>query len=114
MFFTQSMPPTYVLMNNTMDDIFQSMSYFDGIHEKPAMLSSMFLMSGMVNDVKTDNTIFSVINDYLALLMLRLSDMDYNVSYQNPHKCPDIAPDADVTDLKRHKLFVDILETNIS
>lgn len=114
MFFTQSMPPTYVLMNNTMDDIFQSMSYFDGIHEKPAMLSSMFLMSGMVNDVKTDSTIFSVINDYLALLMLRLSDMDYDVSYQNPYKCPDIAPDADVTDLKRHKLFVDILETNIS
>lgn len=109
LYFTQTLPPSYPLMDNTLIVIFNDIERIYDLKEHPLELTKRYMMSDMVNDVHSDVYIARMFNSYFALLMLRLKDMDYNVSYCDSLSFPLINPDSSIQELNEQIKYVDIL-----
>lgn len=109
LYFTQTLPPSYPLMDNTLIEIFNDIKRIYDLKEHPLELTKRYMMSGMVNDVHSDVYIARMFNSYFALLMLRLKDMDYNVSYCDSQSFPLIDPDSSIQGLNEQIKHADIL-----
>lgn len=109
LYFTQTLPPSYPLMDNTLIEIFNDIERIYDLKEYPLELTKRYMMSGMVNDVHSDVYIARMFNSYFALLILRLKDMDYNVSYCDSLSFPLIDPDSTIQELNEQIKYVDIL-----
>lgn len=109
LYFTQTLPPSYPLMDNTLIVIFNDIERIYDLKEHPLELTKRYMMSDMVNDVHSDVYIASIFNSYFALLILRLKDMDYNVSYCDSLSFPLINPDSSIQELNGQIKYVDIL-----
>lgn len=109
LYFTQTLPPSYPLMDNTLIEIFNDIKRIYDLKEHPLELTKRYMMSDMVNDVHSDVYIARMFNSYFALLMLRLKDMDYNVSYCDSQSFPLIDPDSSIQGLNEQIKHVDIL-----
>ena len=109
LYFTQTLPPSYPLMDNTLIEIFNDIKRIYDLKEYPLELTKRYMMSGMVNDVHSDVYIARMFNSYFALLMLRLKDMDYNVSYCDSQSFPLIDPDSSIQGLNEQIKHADIL-----
>lgn len=105
--FTQTFPPSYTLIDNTFAEVFEEMNQIDELLDYPGVLTKRYMMSGLLNDVNSDSYVAGKLNKYFALLMVRLNDLDYNVSYCDPLSSP---PDAqDMQGLKTQIRFADVL-----
>lgn len=109
LYFTQTLPPSYPLMDNTLIEIFNDIKRIYDLKEHPLELTKRYMMSDMVNDVHSDVYIARMFNSYFALLMLRLKDMDYNVSYCDSQSFPLIDPDSSIQGLNEQIKHADIL-----
>lgn len=107
--FTQTIPPTYSLIDNTFEEIVSDMDSIYQLIEYPLLLTNMYRMSGLDHDVNSDVYVAGKFNQYFTLLLVRLNDMDYNVSYCDPLAFPQIKPDAEIHDLKELIRYTDIL-----
>lgn len=109
MYFTQVSPAQYMLMLNTLSEIFDSMEMFDKLLDKPLQCTRKYMMSGLTNDINTDSYIMGRINAYLAMLTVRLGTMDYNVSYCDPYEIPSINNNATIQELENKIRYTDVL-----
>ena len=109
LYFTQTLPPSYPLIANTFDEIFKEMERIYDLKEYPLELTKKYMMSDMVNDVHSDVYITRMFNSYFALLMIRLQDLDYNVSYCESQLFPRIENESSVQYLKAQIRYSDIL-----
>lgn len=107
--FTQTIPPTYSLIDNTFEEIVNDMDTIYQLKEYPLLLTNMYRMSGLDHDVNSDVYVAGKFNQYFTLLLVRLNDMDYNVSYRDPLAFPQIIPDAEIHDLKDQIRYAEIL-----
>lgn len=108
--FTQRIPPSYCLIDNTFNSILEDMERVYEMLEYPMILTKRYMMSSLVNDVNSDSYITGKFNAYFALLMVRLNKMDYNVSYCAPKQLPYIHPNASISELKDHLKYIDVLK----
>lgn len=109
LYFTQTIPPTYSLIDNTFEEIVSDMDRIYRLKEYSLLLTKMYRMSGLDHDVNSDVYVAGKFNQYFTLLLVRLNDMDYNVSYRNPLAFPQIKPDAEIHELKAQIRYADIL-----
>lgn len=107
--FTQTIPPSYYLLDNTFSQIIADMSEIYKLLETPLILTQKYKMSGLTDDVNSDSYVAGKFNDYFALLMVRLSGLDFNVSYCEPLQQPSINQDSDISMLQSHIKYVDVL-----
>lgn len=96
-------------MDNTLIEIFNDIKRIYDLKEHPLELTKRYMMSDMVNDVHSDVYIARMFNSYFALLILRLKDMDYNVSYCDSQSFPLIDPDSSIQGLNEQIKHADIL-----
>lgn len=108
--FTQTMPPSYCLTDNTFCMILEDMGRIYELYECPLILTRKYMMSGLMNDINSDSYIVGKFNAYFALLMVRLNNMDYNVSYSDPKRIPSIDCDSDISELKKQLRYVGVLK----
>lgn len=109
LYFTQTLPPSYPLVDNTLIEIFKDIERIYNLKEYPLELTKRYMMSDMVNDVHSDVYIVRMFNSYFALLMIRLKDMDYNVSYCDSQLFPKIEQESSVQKLNEQIRYTDIL-----
>lgn len=112
--FTQTMPASYCLLDNTFSKILEDMGQIYEQLNYPLALTQKFMMSGLMNDVNSDSYVAGKFNAYFALLMVRLTGVDYNVSYCDPLQLPTIALDSDISTLKKQIMYVDVLQHFLS
>lgn len=108
--FTQRIPPSYCLIDNTFNSILEDMERVYEMLEHPMILTKRYMMSGLVNDVNSDSYIAGKFNAYFALLMVRLNKMDYNVSYCDPEQIPSINSNSNISELKDQLKYVSVLK----
>ena len=109
LYFTQTLQPKYLLIDNTLIEIFNDIERIYDLKEHPLELTKRYMMSDMVNDVHSDVYIAGMFNSYFALLMIRLKDMDYNVSYCNAQSLPKINNECSIQKLNEQIRYTDIL-----
>ena len=112
--FTQTMPASYCLLDNTFSKILEDMGQIYEQLNYPLALTQKYMMSGLMNDVNSDSYVAGKFNAYFALLMVRLTEVDYNVSYCDPLQLPTIALDSDIPTLKKQIMYVDVLQHFLS
>lgn len=112
--FTQTMPASYCLLDNTFSKILEDMGQIYEQLNYPLALTQKYMMSGLMNDVNSDSYVAGKFNAYFALLMVRLTGVDYNVSYCDPLQLPTIALDSDIPTLKKQIMYVDVLQHFLS
>lgn len=112
--FTQTMPASYSLLDNTFSQIIDDMSRIYELMEHPLLLTKKYMMSGLMNDVNSDSYVAGKFNAYFALLMVRLSELNYNVSYCEPYQMPYIKDDSDIATLQEQIKYVNILKHFLS
>lgn len=107
--FTQTEPPSYSFMDNTFVEVFNEIKRIYDMLDHPLILTKKYPMSGILDDVNSDRYIAGIFNAYFALLMVRLSLMNYNVAYCNPLLQPTIRYDATISDLNEQIRYVDVI-----
>lgn len=89
MHFSQSEPPRFDLIPGTLDKIFEMVALVDDLRSKPFGLYQKYQFIGLERGAKMDDAIASFVNQYLALLIIRLwTYNDYNINYSNPLDIP--------------------------
>lgn len=101
LYFTQTLPPTYSLIDNTFVEILDDLLKVNELVNTPGAFSGIYTMPGVLDDANSDAYVANRLYRYFALLTVRLNDMDYNVSYCNPMAEPDIHSDCSESELKR-------------
>ena len=108
--FTQTMPASYCLLDNTFSKILEDMGQIYEQLKFPLALTQKYMMSGLMNDINSDSYVAGKFNAYFTLLMVRLTGVDNNVSYCNPLQLPTITLDTDIPSLKEQIMYVDVLK----
>lgn len=85
--FTNIEPPHYDLVPSTFCEIWETQLRFLGYLEKPNELELMYSL-GSHYGINSENVVYRYVVKYLALLMLRLKNMNYNVRYAEPTDLP--------------------------
>ena len=89
MHFSQSEPPRFELIPGTLGRIFEMVALVDELRAKPFGLYQKYQFIGLERGAKMDDAIASFVNQYLALLIIRLwTYNDYNINYANPLDMP--------------------------
>ena len=89
MSFSQSDPPRFELIPGTLGSIFEMVALVDKLRSKPFGLYAKYQFIGLERGAKMDDAIASYINQYLALLIVRIwTYSDYNINYSNPLDVP--------------------------
>lgn len=103
LFFTNTLPPKYPLLYNTFLEI---ISALDKIHNLtyPWYISANYPMKGINEGVRSDDVTMKYIEQFLALLYIRLWYLDYNVSYVDPKNKIKVTED-----FNRNKHYIDVL-----
>lgn len=89
MHFSQSEPPRFELIPGTLGRIFDMVELVDELRAQPFGLYQKYQFIGLERGAKIDDAIASFVNQYLALLIIRLwTYNDYNINYTNPLDVP--------------------------
>lgn len=89
MSFSQSDPPRFELVPGTLGRIFEMVALVDELRSKSFGLYEKYHFIGLERGAKMDDAIASYINQYLALLIVRLwTYNDYNINYSDPLDVP--------------------------
>lgn len=113
MYFSQTIPPEYALIDNTFSQILNHFLSFKKQENGLAVLTKKYMMSGLENDLKSDTLICDQICIYLSIMMLRLSKMDWNVSYCDPYDFPNIDAEEHTQNLEQQILFCEVIRRNL-
>lgn len=108
--FTQTVPPSYGLLDNTFDQIIYDIGQIYELCEQPLELTKKYMMSGLINDVNSDSYVAGKFNAYFALLMVRLAGLDFNVSFCDPLQPPAIDANSNLSSLETQIKYVDVLK----
>ena len=108
LFFTNTQPPEYRLLDNTLDVIIERLLKFNQYREEPLSLLKQYQMTGLVDDITTNDRIYYCLHRYLALLVVRLGLLDDNVSYCDSYLFPNIASN-NLSKLKNYWYAADLL-----
>lgn len=85
--FTNVEPPHYDLVPSTFCEIWETQLRFSECLEKPNELELMYSL-GNHYGIQSENVVYRYIVKYLAFLVIRLKDMNYNVRYADPMDLP--------------------------
>ncbi len=108
--FTQTLPPSYLLIDNTFVEILEDMARIYDLKDRhPWALTKRYMMSDKVNDVYSDDYIASMFNSYFSLLMVRLNKVGNNGSYVDALFEPKIKEESSIRELNEQIRYVDIL-----
>lgn len=88
LFFTTQLPERFGLVPNTFQEIIDEAETIYYRMEQPFYFESNFVFSGLASGVRNDSIIVGAAYEYLALLMIRLWSLDYNVSFVDPKTLP--------------------------
>lgn len=92
LFFTMQLPERFGLVPNTFQEIMDVAEIIYYRKEQPFFFESHFEFDGMASCARNDSIIVSEAYDYLALLMIRLWSLGYNVSFADPLTLPQLDP----------------------
>lgn len=92
--FTNCLPAKYFLIPSTFSEIFNWLQYFDDLVESSIDLDVKYYLYSQYEGVRAGANLYKGIVEYLALMMCRLPEMDFNVRYVNPMALPHVYGDA--------------------
>lgn len=107
--FTNCLPAKYFLIPSTFSEIFNWLQYFDEMAESSVDLDIKYHLYSQYEGVRAGANLYKGIVRYLAIMMCRLPEMDFNVRYVNPMTLPHIYGD----DSEEKKDFVSVNLKNI-
>lgn len=88
LFYTTQLPERFGLVPNTYQEIMDEAETIYYRMEQPFYFESNFNFSGLASGARNDSIIVGAAYEYLALLMIRLWSLDYNVSFVDPKTLP--------------------------
>lgn len=86
--FTNCLPAKYFLIPSTFSEIFNWLQYFDDMVGSSIDLDFKYHLYSQYEGVKAGANLYNGIVRYLAMMMCRLPDMNFNVRYANPMELP--------------------------
>lgn len=101
MTFSNLHPPRYELIPSSASQIFDALYDLEGKADDPLQwrLLARYPFIGLKGDVYDQNTIVKYVEEYLAMLLVRLwSVNDYNITYSSPMEFPPVTDDLDEND----------------
>lgn len=107
--FTNCLPAKYFLIPSTFSEIFNWLQYFDDMVGSSIDLDIKYHLYSQYEGVRAGANLYKGIVEYLALMMCRLPEMDFNVRYVNPMALPHVYGDAS----NEKKNFVSVNLQNI-
>ncbi len=107
--FSSCLPPKYFLIPSTFSEIFNCQQYFSGMLDSMVELDVRYRLYDELEGVRSGARLYRGIVRYLALMMCRLPQMDFNVRYEDPMSLPHVYGDAQ----DEKKDFVDVNQSNI-
>lgn len=88
--FTNCLPPRYFLIPSTFSEIFKWLLYFAEMVESSVEIDVRYQLYSQYEGVRAGANLYRGIVKYLAMMMCRLREMDFNVRYINPLDLPYI------------------------
>lgn len=88
--FTNCLPPKYFLIPSTFSEILEWAMYFAQMVDNSVKLDVKYHLYSQYEGVRAGANLYNGIVEYLALLMLRLPKIDFNVRYVEPMAMPHI------------------------
>lgn len=88
--FTNILPPKYSLIPSTFSEIFNWLKYFSKMAESTIDLDIRYHLYSQYEGVRAGANLYKGIVKYMALMMCRLPEIDFNVRYVNPKELPYI------------------------
>ena len=107
--FTNCLPAKYFLIPSTFSEIFNWLQYFDDLVESSIDLDIKYYLYSQYEGVRAGANLYKGIVEYLALMMCRLPEMDFNVRLVDPMALPHVYGDAS----NEKKNFVSVNLKNI-
>lgn len=107
--FSNCLPAKYFLIPSTFSEIFNWLQYFDNLVESSIDLDIKYHLYSQYVGVRAGANLYRGIVEYLALMLCRLPEMDFNVRYVNPMALPHVYGDAS----KEKKNYVSVNLNNI-
>lgn len=92
--FTNCLPAKYFLIPSTFFEIFNWLQYFDDLVESSIDLDIKYHLYSQYEGVRAGANLYKGIVEYLALMMCRLPEMDFNVRFVDPMALPHVYGDA--------------------
>lgn len=92
LFFTTQLPERFGLVPNTYQEIADVATSIYLREEQPFYFESHFSIAGIADGVRNDSIIAGAAYEYLALLIIRLWSLDFNVSFSEPKTLPLLDP----------------------
>lgn len=86
--FTNCLPAKYFLIPSTFSEILNWLQYFDDLVESSIDLDINYHLYSQYEGVRAGANLYKGIVEYLALMMCRLPEMDFNVRYVDPMALP--------------------------
>ena len=90
LFFTNHLPERFGLIPNTYQEIMDVAETVYYTREQPFYFESNFGFTGMASGVRNDSIIVGAAYDYLALLIIRLWSLDFNINFTDPRNLPKL------------------------
>lgn len=88
--FTNCLPAKYFLIPSTFSEIFDWLQYFSQMVETSLDLDIKYHLYSQHEGVRAGANLYRGIVRYLALMMCRLPEMDFNVRYVDPRALPHV------------------------
>lgn len=101
MTYSNSMPPRYDLVPSSAAQIFEALYNMEAKADSPFQwqLLAKYNFIGLKGDVYDEHTVVKYVEEYLAMLIVRLwSVNDYNITYMPPMDFPPATEDLDEND----------------
>lgn len=92
--FTNCLPAKYFLIPSTFSEIFNWLQYFDDMVGSSIDLDVKYHLYSQYEGVRAGANLYNGIVRYLAMMMCRLQDMNFNVRYVDPRELPHAYGDA--------------------
>lgn len=86
--FTNCLPAKYFLIPSTFSEIFNWLQYFDDMVGSSIDLDIKYHLYSQYEGVRAGANLYKGIVEYLALMMCRLPEMDFNSRYVDPMALP--------------------------
>lgn len=88
--FTNCLPAKYFLIPSTFSEIFNWLQYFDDMVGSSIDLDIKYHLYSQYEGVRSGANLYKGIVRYLAIMMCRLPEIDFNVRYVNPMELPPV------------------------
>lgn len=118
--FTNCLPPKYFLIPSTFSEIFEWLRYFANMVQNSIDLDIKYHLYSQYDGVRAGANLYNGVVGYLAVLMCRLSKIDFNVRYVAPMALPLVYGEAEtersnfVSENQKNIQLADFLKITVS